>query len=904
MSSEWRVPPPICCFSIDVLTDGSEYTGDRAALFLSLWKTATRSTTDDTAVEASKSNLSSSADNNDASSSSVLLARYAISGCSGDGWSRAAADQRYKLGPVRAVFSPIPMIADNEEDDAVGAMAALPALLYASQQETLTVVLPACSSYSSPHQIATTTENKHTSRSVQEWVEQIVHTVHSSTLLYPKVRICSFPPTTQTPSLPSHHQQQPQEWWKVYDDNHILVHAQLFFHHPVPRNGLPSLPLSPSAAATPPSSQHQNSSRAVLVVYLYTFHALLQQQSSALIHHHDKNSLLLFPESASLDAIHSFLDRKPELPIVADSSSPLSLLTTILIIQQPQESGRYPTTKLASGSQPDSSYSSCHILTTARDQNRIDPRLFVRAQRQTLSWRESLCHSSNNGIPPPLQRHFPFSSSPSSSSPSITRKAEIDGVGTGETGDESCSSHHPILLQSGSSILFEISATTGPGRTPCRINVSVLDRNAEREQRVSRENSTNRSSGSNATSESQSTFEEAATASNSDRCTWPHRMKDFLSFHSVDKVWPVELEAGQHHDENEIILDDEDEDSLDRQHGVDRQTATQPINCKPEMQPMPELLILGTGCASPSPFRGASGYALIFPRPTATLSDQTIVFAIDVGEGFCTQWNRYAGDRPLACISHIWVSHAHWDHYGGLVNLLIQIYRDKRRRGVFTAQGHEELNAHNKRPRSMSKENHDSNFPFISFPPWVVATPKVLRFLSLMFQTNSDKYFRPVHHDDAATMTLALAKIQPIMFWENIRVDHSCLAYGFVLGLRYDDRAPFVFCYSGDTRPCSRLVQACRRLCATYRTGGRVDFLLHEATFDENEKHMSLAKMHSTVQGAVSIARAVDARRVMLTHFSQRYDAVPAIKEESLKYNSRMQVGFALDGMSVVLFDR
>lgn len=81
-----------------------------------------------------------------------------------------------------------------------------------------------------------------------------------------------------------------------------------------------------------------------------------------------------------------------------------------------------------------------------------------------------------------------------------------------------------------------------------------------------------------------------------------------------------------------------------------------------------------------------------------------------------------------------------------------------------------------------------------------------------------------------------------------------------------------------------------------------MDFLLHEATFDESEKHMSHAKKHSTVQEALKVARDVDARRLMLTHFSQRYDSVPAIAAESNQFNSRMAVGFALDGLMIPLF--
>jgi ribonuclease BN (tRNA processing enzyme) len=55
--------------------------------------------------------------------------------------------------------------------------------------------------------------------------------------------------------------------------------------------------------------------------------------------------------------------------------------------------------------------------------------------------------------------------------------------------------------------------------------------------------------------------------------------------------------------------------------------------------------------------------------------NEEFVIVFEVGEGFCTQWNRYSNGRTFDTIRAIWISHAHWDHYGGLVNLLLCIFR-------------------------------------------------------------------------------------------------------------------------------------------------------------------------------------------------------------------------------------
>jgi ribonuclease BN (tRNA processing enzyme) len=179
---------------------------------------------------------------------------------------------------------------------------------------------------------------------------------------------------------------------------------------------------------------------------------------------------------------------------------------------------------------------------------------------------------------------------------------------------------------------------------------------------------------------------------------------------------------------------------------------------------------------------------------------------------------------------------------------------------------------------------------------------------------------------------------RPIAFWENVQVDHCKSAFGFVAGLRraatlksaavlgtsgyneYDDD-PFIFAFSGDTRPCQRFVRVCQaRVHSRCRACGdnqpldhnQVHFLLHEATFDEEEQEMAIAKKHSTIREALHVAQNVKAERVLLTHFSQRYN------NESLLINTDTtssgqdtrtssapntpKVGVALDGMLVPLY--
>lgn len=81
----------------------------------------------------------------------------------------------------------------------------------------------------------------------------------------------------------------------------------------------------------------------------------------------------------------------------------------------------------------------------------------------------------------------------------------------------------------------------------------------------------------------------------------------------------------------------------------------------------------------------------------------------------------------------------------------------------------------------------------------------------------------------------------------------------------------FKVVYSGDTRPTKMLI----------KEGEGAGLLIHEATFrDELAKNAEM-NMHCTIKEAVDVAREMKCWRVILTHFSQRYNSMP-IKEKDL----------------------
>ncbi|KAF6821077.1 tRNA processing endoribonuclease [Colletotrichum sojae] len=97
--------------------------------------------------------------------------------------------------------------------------------------------------------------------------------------------------------------------------------------------------------------------------------------------------------------------------------------------------------------------------------------------------------------------------------------------------------------------------------------------------------------------------------------------------------------------------------------------------------------------------------------------------------------------------------------------------------------------------------------------------------------------------------------------------------------------------YSGDCRPSADLVEV----------GRGATLLIHESTFDDDMMSDALAKKHSTMGEALDVADRMGARRVLLTHFSQRYARIPLVESRRTRTGADQVVLLALDQMRVKL---
>ena len=77
--------------------------------------------------------------------------------------------------------------------------------------------------------------------------------------------------------------------------------------------------------------------------------------------------------------------------------------------------------------------------------------------------------------------------------------------------------------------------------------------------------------------------------------------------------------------------------------------------------------------------------------------------------------------------------------------------------------------------------------------------------------------------------------------------------------------------YSGDTRPCEKLVELARDS----------DVLIHEATYEHADQDKAIEHCHSTSKEAAEIAKKANVKLLALTHISTRYTTDLNIKNEA-----------------------
>jgi len=276
-----------------------------------------------------------------------------------------------------------------------------------------------------------------------------------------------------------------------------------------------------------------------------------------------------------------------------------------------------------------------------------------------------------------------------------------------------------------------------------------------------------------------------------------------------------------------------------------------------------ELIFTGTGSAVPCKHRNVTGMYLRMNNGNSML--------LDVGEGTVGQllqsWKSTLPKTASAVdeyhsrlhgIKAVWISHPHADHHLGLLRLLSE--------------------------RSAIGGSSD--------PVVLMAPPNMFAFLSeyqLVVPEIKGNYVeldcRDLFCGQKSPLCSRLRDELGISC-TSVQVMHCPYSYAIVI----DGTAFGRLAYSGDCRPSSQFAAA----------GYGEDVIIHEATFEDGMKEEAVLKKHSTVGEAIEIACKMDAKTLILTHFSQRYPKIPQVnRNESDAKAMAVPVAFAFDFMRV-----
>jgi ribonuclease Z len=240
------------------------------------------------------------------------------------------------------------------------------------------------------------------------------------------------------------------------------------------------------------------------------------------------------------------------------------------------------------------------------------------------------------------------------------------------------------------------------------------------------------------------------------------------------------------------------------------------------------LTVLGCSSAIPTLTRNPSAHLL-------NVNER--LFLIDCAEGTQLQLRKY--HIHMQRIRHIFISHLHGDHFYGLIGLLTTLHLLGRR---------EELHLY--------------------------AHPMLEEIIDIQLKASQSTLLYPLHFHP-------LAQDQYDMIYEDDRVSvhsfpvvHSVPTNGFVfreklLDRKLKEKRSFAYCadtiYSESIIP---VIQNC-------------DLLLHEATFMHDMAAVAIEKWHSTTIEAATIAEKSHVKKLVIGHFSARYDDLGPLLDEA-----------------------
>lgn len=282
-----------------------------------------------------------------------------------------------------------------------------------------------------------------------------------------------------------------------------------------------------------------------------------------------------------------------------------------------------------------------------------------------------------------------------------------------------------------------------------------------------------------------------------------------------------------------------------------------------------EIHILGCGSALPTTRHQAT---------SQVLNIREKLFMIDCGEGTQVQLRR--SRLRFSRLNHIFISHLHGDHCFGLMGL-ISTYAMLER----TAQLHIYAHADLQRLLAPQLDYFCKGMTFeVVFHPFnpsertviyedrsvsVETIPLRHRLPTCGFLFREKPTSRHIRRDMIDFYQIPVYMINRIKNGEDYMLDDGTCIPCDRLTLPADPPRSYAYC--SDTAYLPRIVEQIQG----------VDLLFHEATFASSEAVRARQTFHSTAEQAAKIALDAQVKKLVIGHFSARYETETVLLEEA-----------------------
>lgn len=282
-----------------------------------------------------------------------------------------------------------------------------------------------------------------------------------------------------------------------------------------------------------------------------------------------------------------------------------------------------------------------------------------------------------------------------------------------------------------------------------------------------------------------------------------------------------------------------------------------------------QLTILGCYSAAPR----------VNTNPTSqVLEINNHMFLIDCGEGTQVQLRKHK--IKFNRIKHIFISHLHGDHFFGLVGLIstfrlhtretdLHIYAPKGLKEVITLQMKLADSWTNFKLIFHELKSKESELIFEDDKVEVYTIPLVHRVYTNGFLFKEKEGERKLNVTQAEEANIDVAYYRKLKQGYDVTNEDGILIKNESVTVNGHKPKSYAFC--SDTAYSESIVPLIKD----------VDVLYHESTFLEKHKKLAEPTKHSTAKQAATIAKQANVGKLILGHYSTRYDDLQGFKNEA-----------------------